>query len=512
MASAYIEDRKGPRGTRYRAVLEWRVAGKPKKFKAPWTRYWKRAQAKKLQLLAEAEDVKLGLKAAAPLRTWGALAAEYERYSLADKEAATWQNWDKPALRHFGAYLDKHGRGPLTPLPAITTEMVLGFRHYLEDAAGPGLAPNTVAGYGRHLTACFNYAIKPLRWLSTNPCADVPWPKYVPTGQVIPDDLLDVILAHARRRLRPLAWLDRHSGARSGELVNLDHRQLDHAARCVRIYRRPRRGRASAWRPKTERSSRLIPILPEHWTLFGPARDEGPVFDAYTGTPKEKVNAVARDFRDAVKALLAATPAGTERADLRERVAGISFHDIKHTFCTDFLVRRGTTAKLAELTGTSEATLKKVYAHLLGTVTHEDLLVRRGPMPNFFPPRFHPKSPDAVPDDSGKVIAIMDKRRGSSMAEQSLRKRISAFPSSTKMAADGCCPTCGQSLPVSFKGHGYPILETYSTPGSTPNSAYARPHASATSWDAIPNQDPKSMPPRPHQQTTSLTTGTRSSR
>lgn len=393
MASCYVETRHGKRGDRHRAVLEWWVDGKRRRHREPWTRYWKKAHQKSQELLGDAEDVKLGLRKAAPARDWGQLRAEYERFSRGELRPRTWSGWHKPMLDHFSRYLKEHAQGESTRLGAVTTKFVTDFRYHLESpaaAGGRGLARNSVGGYGRHLTAVFNYAIRTLKWISENPCVGVPWPKYEPTGRDLEDDVLTAVMTHARDRLRALIWIDRHSGARSGELVNLDHRQLNRAGSYLTIVMHKRRGIRGGWQPKTAASTRQVPILPDLWPLFGPAKKDGAVFDGYTGTPDEKVNQVSKDFRRARKAAIAAA---IERGDqdLATRLADATFHDVKHTFCTDYLVKGGSTAKLSEITGTSEATLKKTYSHLLGKVTLADMsIISRGPLPKL-PPSVEPQ-------------------------------------------------------------------------------------------------------------------------
>lgn len=416
---------------RYRAVLKWSEKGKPKYHKEPWTRYWKRANRKRVQLQSDAEDVRLGLKKPVAHHTWGELAAEYERTSRAELQPSTWKSWHKPTIDHFTKFLSKQSHGLSTNIRLINSSLVKDFRYSLT------LAPNTISGFGRHLAAIFNYAIKPLRWISDNPCDSVPWPKYVPTGQVIEDDILHLLVKYARARLRPLIWIDSHSGARSGELVNLDHSQLNRDRGDIMISRHSKR--SVRWQPKTAASERRVPIHKELWPLFGPARSQGPVFD-YTGTPKDKVNRVSKDFREARRAVQEHfRKAG--KPELASAIETITFHDLKHTFCTAYLEHGGTTAKLSEITGTSEATLKKTYAHLLGRIKHEDMIIRRGPLPKSLP--------------KSKTATLKKRRGGQSSLEKSkaengirthnlsLTKRFGPFSPSRAPEATRHCPTCG---------------------------------------------------------------------
>jgi integrase len=433
MPSSYVEKRRGPRGMRYRAVLEWWENGNSHRVKDKWTKYWKRAKKKSEDMMGDAEDIRLGIKKPIQRRSWGQLAASYEAHCRQDRQITTWLNWAQYAVRYFTEFLK--GDSPVT---AITTDQVREFRTSLETRERP-LAANTVAAYGRHLTAVFNYAIA-LGWMRENPAVGVPWPRYEPGGQVVSESTLRAILACARPRLVPLAWLDYNTGLRSGESVNLDHRQLNRTKFYVSVVSHKRLKSKTGWKPKTLTSQRLVPILPKYWPLFGPEKPEGCVFQGYSGSPRERVNQVSKDFRDACKAAAEKHP---KRAD---EFKGITFHHLKHTFCTNYLANGGSTAKLSEITGTSEATLKRTYAHLIGRVTLEDMRVTEsGPLPKFHPKAF--LSDPRKRDDAGRFSSRKSKAGdGTRTHNLPLTKRVSGAKSLSQLSAYHVCPLCGHPV------------------------------------------------------------------
>lgn len=394
MASLTIEKRDGPRGRKYRPVIEWPApGGRPGRAKGSWTRYWRAASIVGKKMLEDAELYRLGIKKAAPApaRTWGQLAAEYERYSRATMRPKTWNGWHRPTINAFTAFLKEEAAGAETPLSLIATATAKDFCFWLTDL---GRAQNTVSAYGRHLSAIFNYGIRSLKWISENPCTEAPWPTAESTGTPIADPAIVAIVEHARSRLRPLVWIGRHTGMRVGEIVNLDKVQLDRVRSSASVVAHRRLKVRGSWQPKTRQSTRQVPILPDLWPLLGTPGTEGPVFPEYAALkPNERTSAVGKDFRIA-RELACAAALKRGDAQLAAQLEGVTFHDLKHSFCTEMLARGETTAKLSEITGTSEATLKRTYAHLVGRVTAKDLeRISLGALPKF-PPKYEPAAPE----------------------------------------------------------------------------------------------------------------------
>lgn len=284
-------------------------------------------------------------------KSWSDLAKEYEDHCHKNKRPNTWLGFDRPMLKSFGAFI-----GPKTPLRAISSESVLKWKNHMQEEEG--LSDTTVAGRLRQLRACFTYAVKTLKWLSENPATSVPLPQTADRERLPSDAELGKLLVAAKPRLARLIRLALGNGQRSGVLVNVDNRQINRSRLTLLVTRHSRLGIKTGHQPKVGTRTVLIPIPPKHVALYGPHKAEGPAFPEYTGTPKEKVNQVAKDMREAVKA------AG---------IHDLHFHDLKHVFCTRYLEHGGRIEVLSDITGTSITTLKKSYIHLSNKVAAEEM-------------------------------------------------------------------------------------------------------------------------------------------
>lgn len=359
MPSLTIQEREGPRGKRYRAVVERWVNGRRRRIYGAWSPWQKKAAEQGKTLLGAAYDQKLGIQLPPTPRSLGELIQNYQAQTLSQMRPATWKNWVAPAIVYLHRVLDDSH--PLAEISPSDIQRVLKAMEAQERLLKSGktkrLRPNTIAAYGRHLSAMFEHA-RGLKWIPENPCKGLSWPRYTPLGRDIPDAELPKLWRAARARFRPILWLLRHTGMRQGELVNLDRKQVDYKRFLCTIEAHARRGISTGWQPKTAASRRLVRIPKQLMRLLGRSGGAGYVFEGYAPDPVERVNQVSKDMRDAC---------------LSAKVGPYRTHDLKHTYCTRYLEDDGSVTKLAAITGTSITTLMRVYAHLVNRVQARDM-------------------------------------------------------------------------------------------------------------------------------------------
>lgn len=223
-----------------------------------------------------------------------------------------------------------------------------------------GKAAKSIRNWVGLLHSIFVYAEK-RKWCHGNPCklADLPAAtdadpdiRFLDRGELesvlraVPDDRL----GPTERVLYLTAAM---SGLRQGELIGLRWRDIDWAARKIRVRRSYVRGEYG--KPKSKRSSRAVPLatrvareLDHHFKRSSyQAEDELVFAHPQRGTPLDR-SKVRKRFRSAIKR------AGA-RPDIR-------FHDLRHTFGTRMAAAGVPLRTLQEWMGHRDLKTTQIYA------------------------------------------------------------------------------------------------------------------------------------------------------
>jgi integrase len=310
------------------------------------------ARRKLRELQEKAWEGKLQLRAVSGGRAWSELVERFKADHAGNLSPRTVEIYDY-AIREFDAALGKD-----FPIALFDLEHAAKLKARLSGERG--LKPNTASIILRHLRAILNHAVRPLKWISDHGLLDLEIPRYQRGGKIIQADWLRDIVAHAPKRAKAPTWLLPHTGMRSGELINLQHPQLDRTRGYVRVMRHGAIGVESGWDRKT-RNEVHVPIAPELWRYFGPARDSGWVFPGFNQTDtRQRTVQLALDWRRALRSANAA-----RAREGRPPIPNITPHHSKHTFATMFLEAGGSIQRLSDITGTRAETLLRTYRHII---------------------------------------------------------------------------------------------------------------------------------------------------
>lgn len=254
------------------------------------------------------------------------------------------------------------------PLDSITRHDVERFAARQREA---GLAPKTIRNHLGALHSVFAIAID-REWLTINPVRLARKPKASPSDGLRFLDLAELeallravpasdVLGPVERALYLAAAM---TGARQGELLALRWRDVDWAARKVRVHRSFVRGEYGS--PKSRRGFRAIPLADrlagELELLYQRSLwkgDDDLVFaHPHTGRPMDRSKLLKR-----FKAALA-------RAEVRP----VRFHDLRHTFATTMAASGVPLRTLQAWLGHEDAKTTEIYAHYAPTA-HEPEMV-----------------------------------------------------------------------------------------------------------------------------------------
>lgn len=228
--------------------------------------------------------------------------------------------------------------------------------------------PRTIHSYAACLRTAFAYAVRK-GMMERNPALGLDLPAITRTDRIpLTADELRIFLAAVEGPLRPLWVTAAWTGMRSGELLGLrwENVSLDRAEIVVRqsLSRLPPRRAGGPTRyvltePKTPRSRRTIPLVPDVVDVLRPLRkeylrakpvlDQGLVFATPSGSPIDAARAFA-EFQAALRST------GTRKVRL---------HDLRHTAATLMIESGMDLATVSDLLGHSTiSTTVGIYGHL----------------------------------------------------------------------------------------------------------------------------------------------------
>lgn len=225
------------------------------------------------------------------------------------------------------------------PLDKITTEDIQLF--YNRDAA-----KSSSSTANRHFTiirAVFNKAIKLDLFKGRNPCSNVCRKRENPPRiKFLSKEQISTLLEIAKDDTKALLQCALMTGMRRGEILALNWEDIDITNKIIHI------------RDSKSGKGRDIPMIPALVEVFSKFKGKsGKVF---------KVSKVA--LRHRVEHLYA-------QAD----ITGFTFHDLRHTFASHFVMNGGTLEALKPIMGHSSMDLTLRYAHLSPTHIQKQITV-----------------------------------------------------------------------------------------------------------------------------------------
>lgn len=457
MPSSYIEKRLGRRGKRYRAVLEWRESGKPKRHKDPWTRYWAKANQRKQTLMSEAEDIRLGIKKPRSRHSWSELTQRWTA-SRSGRAANTRRWWDQPMINDAAAFWGNPDLSEITPEKCSDLREWLKKRPALIGRRGKEPVPSgkpysetTVKMRLQALKTILFYAKDELEWIDRNPMSKVEIPAGRDSERTYLNDEFQKLLAAAEEGLKGPLWMAALRAVRRGELLMMDKRMLwkdEDGDYWVRLRKPARFGIRSAGELKTRRKGERDVHIPAesipYMDLQGAA---GPLFPGLTTCTLRKMWERARK---------------TAQLPPPHR-----WHDWKHTAVTKLLEQGYTLLDVQRLTGNTLDSLQR-YAHI-GARFQKGLAAR---ISYNVPPQSPPQEPGkSAQKKGGKLKSPSRKRFGALGVEPRTSWSQSGGPDNhppTEICRFHVCPTCGQTVMTGEGRRAHERLDYPSYPNSTP--------------------------------------------
>jgi integrase len=234
----------------------------------------------------------------------------------------------------------------------ITPELLGKERLRLSETPTPQNKKRTCATVNRYmasLSLLFSHAVKQLHWISENPCMSLIKLKENPgRDRVLTPDEINLLLAACRKSrspyLYPIVLIAITTGARQGEILNLEWRHIDFDNR-IAYLKETKNGR------------------PRSISLSDPVIGE-----------LKKLH----QARQPLKSLVFASKTAFGRIDIKKawqtalRVAGIErcrAHDMRHTFATMAAAQGASNLELATAMGHRTLQMLQRYTHLDVQVT-----------------------------------------------------------------------------------------------------------------------------------------------
>ena len=239
------------------------------------------------------------------------------------------------------------GRFGAFALVHITSELIGKERQGLLSMPTPRGGKRTAATVNRYmasLSLLFSYGVRQLHWLSENPCANLTKLKENPgRDRILTSDEIGRLLAACRKSrspyLYPIVLMAITTGARQGEILNLEWRHVDFDNKLAYL-KETKNGR-----PRSISLSE--PVLAELRKLY--------------------------EVRQPLKPLVFSSKTVFGRIDIKKawqtalRIAGIEkcrAHDMRHTFATLAAAQGASNLELATAMGHRTLQMLQRYTHL----------------------------------------------------------------------------------------------------------------------------------------------------
>ena len=266
-------------------------------------------------------------------------------YGSAHKAAATVLNFDTPALNALMAHLGKD-----CEVSSIERDDLEEWK--LAQLAS-GLAPHTVAMRLRSVKSAFSHAVR-LKLMNVNPAAGVLSPKTEPSGRILLSSEIAGMLDHVSGLVGRGLWFGLHTGLRLSELIESDWSKVD---RTMEPWTLVVVGKGSR--------KRVVHLHASARAVLGSPRESGPLFAGLT--------------RHMIHSHMAA-------ATRTLKLGRVRFHDLRHTWATEYMRRTGDLPGLMLEGGWSTLEAVKVYQHLSRGRSAAGAAVDYGVSPPILPP------------------------------------------------------------------------------------------------------------------------------
>ena len=246
---------------------------------------------------------------------WNAFATLYLKYSRENKKPKTFRNFDFPAVSSFrfdGELVD------IGPLHIQSWRSTLHARGYNQ---------NNIAILWGSLRAAFGYAVK-LKILASNPMVGLPRPERSEVGRYLTDAEIGRLMGEAREPLRTAMVFALNVGLRISEIMGLDWRHVRDGVLVL-----PGKSR------KNKKPTQM-PLNAHALAVMGPPQVQGQVFHFAKRTVQDQLLQLSR----------------------RLGMGRVRFHDLRHTFVTNYL-KHGSTRDLIEMSTHANENGLRGYNH-----------------------------------------------------------------------------------------------------------------------------------------------------
>lgn len=209
------------------------------------------------------------------------------------------------------------------------------------------------------LKSMLNVALE-ARWVQRVPSVKLPPSEDKPFHWIETDDGIAAFLQAARQETYPglfeLYATAIYTGLRAGELTGLQWKNVDLANRLITVERT--RDQATTKGGRTRRVPVLDPLLP---VLSGWRDEEYDLELVFCNLRGGMFRPDARPFKDTFHRV-------RERAGL----ARMTFHDLRHTFASHWMLKGGDIYRLQKILGHRSVTTTERYAHMAPAAFRED--------------------------------------------------------------------------------------------------------------------------------------------
>lgn len=288
-----------------------------------------RAHARQVRdkLRADLWAGRLGITARGIL-TVGDYAVQHIAYCRAHKAVRTVDGFDEPALNSFAEFV-----GAGRQLTAVTPQDLEDWKLAMLAASGdvPGLSPHTVGMRLRSIKAALGYA-KRRGLIEANPATGMASPKTTAVGRVLLPSEMKTILEHLPVIVTRGVWFDINTGLRLSEVLDLDWRTV--------------RTQEDPWAAEILGKGGKRRVV----HLNAAAR-------AVMGKPAESGRVFAGLSADMIHSNLV-------KVARKHGLGRVRFHDLRHTWATEYMRRTGDLPGLMLEGGWSTLAAVRVYQHL----------------------------------------------------------------------------------------------------------------------------------------------------
>jgi len=205
-----------------------------------------------------------------------------------------------------------------------------------------GVSKSTVNRELSYLKAAYYKAMNNDNMLAENPVAKIEFydEKESKRDRYLSQKEKDILLSSSNGDLHRIIFFALKTGMRQGEILGLKWEEVDVDRGHMKVI--SRKGKKVI--------IRYVPIFPQIYDLFASlSRNGDKVFSKSNGDGLTRNGIVHSSFARLIKRL---------------KIPDFKFHDLRHTFASDFLAKGGTLTELAKIMGHTTTTMTERYGHL----------------------------------------------------------------------------------------------------------------------------------------------------